>query len=283
MKKTKRRRIVEIAAIVLAVLLVGLISWFAVIAVPQLRGKGVRYETTKILKDKGETKIIAHRGLSGIALENSVPAFELAGQKSYYGIETDVHVTKDGQYIIVHDDDLVRIAELNIIIEETDYETLRALRFKDVYGNSDEENMYLPSLNEYLDICKKYDKQAILELKNKMEPQDVFGIAKAVEESGWFERTTFISFSGENLVELRKGYPTADAQYLLEKVTEEEIQFMVTNRLDADLRWDCIKKKLVERLHNEGLKVNCWTVDGKECARMMMYCGVDFITSNILE
>ena len=243
----------------------------------------MRYETTKLLKDKGEVKMIAHRGLSGVILENSVPAFELAGQKSYYGIETDVHVTKDGKYIIVHDDTLERIAGLNFVIEETDYDTLRALRFKDVYGNGEEENMYLPSLNEYLEICKKYDKQAILELKNKMEPQDVLGIAKAVQKSGWFERTTFISFSGENLVELRKRYPTADAQYLLEEVTEEGIQFMVENRLDADLMWECVEKNLVERLHNEGIKVNCWTVDGEECAKMIKDSGVDYITSNILE
>ena len=264
-------------------ILTGLIIWFAVIVIPQMGRKGMRYKTTKLLKNKRETKMIAHRGLSGIVLENSVPAFELAGQRSYYGIETDVHVTKDGKFIIVHDDDLKRIAGLDMVIEETDYETLRALRFKDVYGESDEKNMYLPSLEEYLAICKKYNKQAILELKNKMEPREVADIAATVENSGWLERTTFISFSGENLVALRKEYPTVSAQYLLEEVTEANIQFMVENHLDADLRWDCITTKLVKRLHKEGVKVNCWTVDGRECARMMIRCGVDFITSNILE
>ncbi len=277
-----KKKIIWAAFGVTMAVIVGIASWFAVIAVPQLRGKGVRYETTK-LWDKGDVKMIAHRGLSGILLENTAPAFELAGQKSYYGIEADVHVTKDGKFIIVHDDDLERIAGLDMCIEETDYDTLRALRFKDVYGDSEEENMYLPSLDEYVAICKKYDKQAILELKKKMEPHEVSGIAKAVEDSGWFNRTTFISFSGENLVELRKVYPQADAQYLVEEATEEEIQFMIDNRFDADLRWDCVKTNVVERLHNAGLKVNCWTVDGKECARMMKKCGVDYITSNILE
>lgn len=278
-----KKKILWSAIGVTVAVILGIASWFAVIAVPQLRGKGVRYETTKLWENKGEVKMIAHRGLSGILLENTVPAFELAGQKSYYGIETDVHVTKDGKFIIVHDDDLMRIAGLDFCIEETDYDTLRALRFKDVYGDSEEKNMYLPSLEEYLEICKKYDKQAILELKNKMQPHEVLGIAKAVQDSGWFDRTTFISFSGENLVELRKEYPNASAQFLVEEATDEEIQFMIDHRLDADLRWDCVKTKVVERLHNAGLKVNCWTVDGKECARMMKKCGVDYITSNILE
>ena len=243
----------------------------------------MRYEKTKILEDKGGVKMIAHRGLSGIVLENSLPAFELAGQKSYYGIETDVHVTKDGKYIIFHDDDLKRIVGLDMVIEETDYATLRALRFKDTYGDSDREDMFLPSLDEYLETCKKYDKQAILELKNKMQPQDVLGIAKTVKNSGWFDRTTFISFSSENLVELRKIYPTADAQYLLENMSEREFQFVVENRLDVDMYWPSVTKKQVERLHKEGLKVNCWTVDDKEGAKRMIDCGVDFITTNILE
>ena len=258
-------------------------SWFAVVVTPQLRKKGVRYKTTKQLKNKGKVKMIAHRGLSGICLENTNPAFVLAGEKSYYGIETDVHVTKDGKFIIVHDDNLIRVAGLDICVEETDFDTLRALRFKDVYGDSEEENMYLPSLEEYLEICKKYDKQAILELKNQMQPHEAAGIAKAVLDSGWFEKTTFISFSKENLLAIRKAYPNADAQYLFDKATEDDIRFMVDNRLDADMRWDGVKTKLVKRLHDEGLKVNCWTVDGVLCAKLIARCGVDFITSNIIE
>lgn len=265
-----------------ATAVVGFGAWAGVIAFPQVFSKGKRYKKVKHFR-KGGVKMIAHRGLSGLVLENTVPAFELAGQKSYYGIETDVHVTKDGKYITTHDDDMLRIAGLDMVIEETDYDVLRTLRFKDIYGNSEEENMYLPSLEEYINICKKYDKQAVLELKNKMEPQDVLGIAASIEKLGWLERTTFIAFSRENLLALRGGYPTADAQLLTEKVTEDDVQFMIKNHLGADLRWDCVRRKLIDRLHREGLKVNCWTVNGRECARWIKNCGIDFITSNILE
>ena len=243
----------------------------------------VRYQTSKKWKEKGSVKMIAHRGLSGVILENTLPAFELAGQRSYYGIETDVHVTKDGKFIVVHDDDLLRIAGLDMCIEETDFDTLRALRFKDVYSDSEEENMYLPSLEEYVTTCKKYDKQAVLELKNKMQPHEVLEIARITESLGWFKRTTFISFSGENLVELRKGYPQADAQFLTEKPTEEDIQFMLDNRFGADFEGVHVRADFVERLHNAGLQVNCWTIDCEEEANRVKSCGVDYITSNILE
>ena len=57
-------------------------------------------DTVKINVSDLETKIIAHRGLSGIETENSIAAFIAAANRSYFGIETDVHVTKDNKFII---------------------------------------------------------------------------------------------------------------------------------------------------------------------------------------
>lgn len=57
--------------------------------------------TIKIKSDS--VKIIAHRGLSGLERENTYPAFVAAGNRSYFGIETDIHKTKDGKFIIIHD------------------------------------------------------------------------------------------------------------------------------------------------------------------------------------
>ena len=227
-------------------------------------------------------QMIAHRGLSGFILENTSEAFELAGQKSYYGIETDVHVTNDGEYIVFHDDDLRRIVGIDGVIEESNYADLRALRFKDPY-RAVETPYRLPSLKEYYDVCKKYNKRAVLELKNRMTTEQVLGIAKAVEEFGWLDQTTFISFSGENLLDLRKAYPNADAQFLVCEWTEEGLNFMLENRLGGDVEHVFVKKEYVDRMHKAGLTVNCWTVDKKEDADRVTACGVDQITSNILE
>ena len=238
---------------------------------------------TILFENKGNIKMIAHRGLSGLERENTCPAFVAAGVKSYYGIETDVHVTKDGKFIIVHDDDLKRIADLDMSVEGSTFAELRAVRMKDTDNTTERADLFLPSLDEYIHICKKYDKQAILELKNKMQPHEVWEIAETVQRLGWFDRTTFISFSGENLVELRKKYPSASAQYLTGECTEEEIKFMIDNRLDADLCGLCVTVEKVQRLHAEGLIVNVWTLDTLEHANMAKAAGVDMITSNILE
>ena len=234
-------------------------------------------------ENKGNIKMIAHRGVSGLELENTCPAFVAAGVKSYYGIETDVHVTKDGKFIVVHDDDLKRIAGLDMSVEGSTFEELRAVRLKDTDKVTERADLFLPSLDEYISICKKYDKQAILELKNKMQPHEVWAIAETVQKLGWLERTTFISFAGENLVELRKKFPSASAQYLTDKCTDEEMAFMIENRLDADLCGYCVTLEKVAALHEAGLVVNVWTLDTLEHAHMAKAAGVDMITSNILE
>ncbi|MBR2442338.1 MAG: hypothetical protein IKB20_04680 [Clostridia bacterium] len=255
--------------------------WLGGLALPQLLPKGTRYSGTRGLWIEREVQTVAHRGLSGLTLENTVQAFELAGQSEHYGIEADVRVTADGRYIIFHDSDLERIAGLDIEIEKTDYDTLRALRFKDPYADTDEE-FYLPSLEEYIEICVRYDKQSVLELKGDMTLEEVCGVVAVIQGYGWFERTTFISFSAENLLRLKEGYPTASAQYIIEEWTDENVNFMIENQIDADLRWDLVKSRRVKQLHNAGLQVNCWTVDGQLCAAAMVMCGVDFITTNIL-
>ena len=86
-----------------------------------------------------ETKIIAHRGLSGIERENTCPAFLAAANRSYFGIETDVHVTKDGKFVIIHDETTERVSlgKNNINVEETNYEAVRDIILPDLDASFD--------------------------------------------------------------------------------------------------------------------------------------------------
>ena len=233
-------------------------------------------------QEKGEIKMIAHRGLSGLECENTNAAFVAAGLRSYYGIETDVHITADGKFIIIHDDDLKRIAKMNRRVEDMTFDELRAVRLTDLDG-VERGDLCLPSLDEYLRICKKYDKQAILELKNEMPKAKIWEIVEVVKKFGWFENTTFISFHYENLLAVREKYPIADVQFLTDKVKEKLLERMIADKIDADFAENCISKELVERLHTARRKVNVWTVDEIKAAKKLKEMGVDFITTNILE
>lgn len=230
-------------------------------------------------------RMVAHRGLSGIEMENTCSAFVAAGNRSYFGIETDVHVTADGQYIIIHDDTTRRVALDDLTVEKSTYETLRSLRLCDKNGQRGRKDLVLPSLAEYIQICKKYEKVSVLELKNPMEPKDIDGIIEAVRQEGWLEHTIFISFDLPNLIHLREKLPDQKAQYLAggnadwQAVTDALNQY----RLDLDVHFGLLTKERVDALHAAGKEVNVWTVDRLEDAERLSAWGVDYITSNIIE
>lgn len=233
--------------------------------------------------NKENIKMIAHRGISGIECENTCPAFVAAGLKSYYGIETDVQVTLDGKFIIVHDSDLKRIAGLDIEVLTSNFDDLRAIRFSSIDGTVPRTGLYLPSLEEYLSICKKYGKEAYLEICAISLYDHVIGIASTVEQMGMMDSTTFISFNHSNLTDLRSSYPHAKAQLLTGDIGKDNIAFILENNIEAGIYYPNLTKEFVDLMHANGRIVNVWTVDTLEDAERMRDMGVDVITSNIIE
>lgn len=227
-------------------------------------------------------RMIAHRGVSGLERENTNAAFVAAGNRSYYGVETDVHRTADGKFIVIHDDTTDRVAGISCTVEETDFDTLRALRVTDLDGNPRGDLMF-PSLSEYINICKKYDKEAVLELKNHFEPKDIEEIISIIREIGWLERTIFISFDLPNMLCIREKLPEQRAQYLVSVFGDDLIDILTKNHLDLDIKYSAISAEQVKACHDNGIVVNVWTVNEYEDGKRLAEYGVDFITTNILE
>ncbi|HHU84069.1 MAG TPA: hypothetical protein GXZ23_02715 [Clostridiales bacterium] len=238
-------------------------------------------DTIKI--SRGNTKIIAHRGLSGIELENTCSAFVAAGNRSYFGIETDVHITSDGKFVIFHDDTTGRLAGDNMTVEETSMETLQNLILFDKDGTKIRRDLRMPTLVDYIKICKKYDKIAVLELKNRFQAAEIYEIAEIIKEFDYLDNTIFISFELDNLIDLRAKYPNTTAQYLVDDYSHDLIEILKANKLDLDIKYTSLTKDIIENLHYNGIKVNCWTCDDKKAAEDLVAWGIDYITSNILE
>ena len=233
--------------------------------------------------DKQQCRMIAHRGCSGLERENTNAAFVAAGNRSYFGIETDVHVTSDGKFILFHDDTTERLTSQNFVVEQTDFETLRNLAITDVDGVTERQDIRMPSLEEYISICKKYDKTAVLELKNNMAEKHIMEMCHQIEELDYLDKMIFISFDLYNLLVLRRLYPNASIQYLTRTVDSDIIKVLKENNFDLDIRYTALTCDIIEKLHDEGIKINCWTVNTKEDAERLIAWGIDFITTNILE
>jgi glycerophosphoryl diester phosphodiesterase len=119
-------------------------------------------DTIKI--NKKQALMVAHRGVSGLERENTCPAFVAAGSRSYFGVETDVHVSRDKQFVIIHDESTKRVSNesYDINVETNDYAAVKNLVLPDRDGSTCRQDIRIPLLSEYISICKKYEKKCVL-------------------------------------------------------------------------------------------------------------------------
>ena len=242
--------------------------------------------STTVSVNKKNTKMIAHRGLSGLERENTCPAFIAAANRSYYGIETDVHVNKDGEFIIIHDDTTSRVSggKYQINVEETSFDEISDIVLPDLDGSFDRGDIRVPKLSEYIKICKKYGKRAVLELKNPFVKKDIERLVNEIASLDYLDGITFISFDFDNCVMLREILENVDIQWLTsDEVTFEIIEKLKKYSFGIDIYYKRLDREKVDLLHINGVAVNCWTCDDKDAAEELAEIGVDFITTNILE
>ena len=234
--------------------------------------------------DAKQALMIAHRGLSGLEKENTNFAFVAAANRSYWGIESDVRKTADGQFVMLHDNTTARVAGVDYLIKENTLADLRKIRFLDVDGTPGREGLCIPTLAEYLQICRDYGKTAVLEIKSHPSREDIEEILQVVEAEYDLEKTVIISFGLQNLIYARELRPEAHLQFLVMKeLPEDLLDTLAKYGMDLDISQSLLTRELVDAVHGLGFQVNVWTVNDAADAERLLSWGVDYITTNILE
>ena len=233
--------------------------------------------------NKNNVKMIAHRGLSGLEAENTASAFVAAGNHSYHGIETDVHRTGDGGFVVIHDGDLIRVADSEMTVEDKPISEIQSITLRDKDGSFGRADLVVPTLENYISICKKYEKHAVPELKSEFTDEEIEAILKIVERYGHLDSTTFISFNYDNLLKIRKIRPNQSVQFLFWEYTDGLLDRLVRDKIDVDINQKALTRELLDKFHAAGIAVNVWVVDDPERAAELAEWGIDMITSNILE
>ena len=237
--------------------------------------------------DKNNVKVVAHRGLSGLERENTCPSFVAAGNRSYFGIETDVHVTADGKFVIIHDETTKRVSldTFDVNVENANSEEIEKVFLPDLDGSYNRRDIRIPFLSDYIKICKKYEKVCVLELKNHFVEEDTVRLIDEIKSLEYLDSVIFISFDLDNCRTLRKLLPDAQIQWLLgnDDPSDEIIKILVDNKFGIDIYYKALNEDNVKKLHSKGIEINCWTCDDKVDGEYLANIGVDYITSNILE
>lgn len=245
-----------------------------------------KYGTKDTIKfDNHGIKMVAHRGLSGLEKENTCAAFAAAGSRHYYGIEADVRLTADGEFVILHDHNLSRVTNgaVNMTIREHTWEELQDVILPDRNGAVNRADLRLPRMEDYLHICKTYRKECILEIKGLFKPEDVQRLVERIRAEKYLDHVTFIAADWKICMAVREMLPDSQIQLVAKKVDESMIEQMKKYRLDLNVDYGALTKEKVAMLHKNGILVNCWTCNTTEAAARLIDMGVDFITTDILE
>lgn len=234
--------------------------------------------------EKNSTRVVSHAGLAGIEVANTEAAFLAAAKRSYYGIETDVRKTKDGYYVCFHDPSLLSKAGVDASIESLTLAEIREIVLFERDGSRGRDTLRIPTLEEYVRICKEYGKVAVIELKpNYFTREDIGEIIDIVRSLDYLDHSEFISFYFDNLAHVRYYLPDAKVGVVFSTLTDETLARIVNAGFNVTMSTTIITKEWIDRFHENGITVCCYTVDDPDRAEQLAEWGVDFIITNRLE
>jgi len=250
--------------------------------------KGVTVKMSYINKhnilsnDKG-IKYIGHRGIGGLAPENTLPSFELAGKLGLWGTECDARTTSDGSWIILHDDTVDRMTNGTGKIKNLSLKMVQSLNINSGKDIAKYKGIKILKLQDYLLTCKKWGIVPIIDMKPADNFQYYDKFMNIVKKYGNIEKTVVISTSDISLSELRKRNTYLTLGFLCTDITESNISFVKSlGNAFINSSSHNITKNEVTLCHKNNIKVGAWTVDNRVLASSLIEKGVDYLTTNKL-
>lgn len=227
------------------------------------------------------TQVWAHRGASAYAPENTMPAFIMAARMGADGIETDVHLTTDGEIVICHDDVLDRVSNGTGPVCEKSLAQLRELDFS--AGKEGYRDTGIVTLRELYAFAKDTDLFINVEMKYSGTRWDETNekTAAIAGEFGMENRVLYSSFKPEPLLKLKKLVPSQVALLYSESI--ERPWELARERGFAALhpRFDLIRaQNMPEACRAAGIRLHPWTVDAPADIRTAYESGVDALITN---
>jgi len=233
-----------------------------------------------------KVKIIAHRGASGYAPENTLASFRHALKLGAAAIELDVQQTKDGRLAVIHDLDLKRTAGLRKSLGAATSAELASLDAGSWFDPKFSGEK-IPMLDQVLKLCDAGGRKIELHLEIKQGKKPYPGIeAKVLEllssKGDWLKRTVISSFDHPTLRRARDLSSKARLGYLvgttgksaaLEEAAQLRCESMQLSRRQADAAW-------IGGIHNNGMKALVYTINEAAELRRLAALGVDGVFSN---
>jgi glycerophosphoryl diester phosphodiesterase len=240
--------------------------------------------------DMPDLVIVAHRGASKHAPENTIPAFKLAWEQGADAIEGDFQLTKDGAIVCIHDKDTKRVSGVKKVVEETTLEELRKLDAGSWFGEKWRRTQ-IPLISEVFATIPA-GKKIYIEIKSGSEilPKLFEELAKSGLKK---DQIIVISFDKDVIRNFKSKEPDIKAFWLSDFKKDKfsgrpepslNGVIDVLRQTGADgfsSTHKLIDDSFIKAIQNEGFEYHVWTVDDPETARRFKRLGAKSITTNV--
>ena len=239
---------------------------------------------------------VAHRGGAQLAPENTIAAFLNALSMPIDAIELDVHMSRDGHVVVIHDNHVQKRTNGSGNLQDLDLAYLRRLDAAARHPGGWPEPQQIPTLSEVLELAKGRT-QVYIEIKTSKRkqmyepyPHIAEKVVELVHLAGMLDQVLVISFDWMILPVIKSLEPTIETGMLVSnKVwnprTRDGMQLLVERAGEFGCEWINMDYKLFtpemsQTVHNHGLKLGLWTVNAEEDMLRFAAAGVDSLTSD---
>lgn len=229
-----------------------------------------------------QVQVFAHRGASAYAPENTLPAFALAMEQGADGIELDVHLSRDGELVVIHDEALDRTTNGTGLVKDHTLAELQALCADN--GMPGFAAARIPTLEEVLTLVKPGTMAVNIELKTGILWYDGLEekALRLVESLGMQDRVIWSSFNHYSIEKVRQLASDARTAYLYSDIICDVEKYAAARGVDG-LHPGLYNVKMadfLQRYLTSGLDVRVWTVNEADDLRWLMKAGADVITND---
>ena len=228
--------------------------------------------------------VVAHRGASGHAPENTMAAFRRAVEMGARFIETDLHLTRDARVVAIHDSTLDRTTNGRGLVDLLPLKEVRALDAGAWFGSHAAESFAgerVPTLDEILRFARERDIIFYLEIKSDGTWGVEHAVVAALRDTGEAARVIILSFDPATLLSVNRLDQTMMTGYLCEHPSNDLVERSVrAGARQIAPRGDLVTPDLVKKAHEAGLQVVTWTINEPEQMRRLIAAGVDGIMSD---
>lgn len=226
----------------------------------------------------------AHRGapIASNEPENSLPAFKAAKKLGFKIVESDLRLTKDGQWVIMHDYTLDRTSTGIGTVKSKTLRDIKRLKLK----SSSNENLFIPTLDEFLSLCSSEGLIPILDIKpevKEMSNENYNSLLTSLNKYDLLDKSIFTSTSKEVLTELRRRDNLTTIAVMMD-ASQDNLEFTKElNNAFIYFSYDKLTDEKIDLINKNNLRFGVWTVDDEKVAKHFLEKGtIMIVTDNLI-